>query len=229
MLKGLGNVVVKELKELLRDPKVLIGMIVVPLVMFPIMGFVIRGAMESTEERLQRLQVGVVDFDHGAIAKNLTDFLDSLPTMTLVNISASSIEAVEILQTETNATDLIVIPAGFTENVSQGNPEKYPANVEVYSVFSGAGGIAETVTSSAIIGYLEAFKRWLSPDLFQTVSKSIIKGEPTDVSPSVLFGADKPFYHFVWEACRVNYCGSSGCSRYYGRIQLLYGVIYGVK
>ncbi len=189
MLKGLGNVVLKELKELLRDPKILIGMIVVPLVMFPIMGFVIRGAMESTEERLQRLQVGFVDFDHGVIAKNLTDFLDGFPTMTLVNISASSLdEAVEILQTETNATDLIVIPAGFTENVSRGNPEEYPVNVEVYSVFSGAGGIAETVTSSAIIGYLEAFKRWLSPDLFQTVSKSIIKGGPVDVPPSVLFG-----------------------------------------
>ena len=189
MLKGLGNVVVKELKELLRDPKILIGMIVVPLVMFPIMGFVIRGAMESTEERLQRLQVGVVDFDHGIIAKNLTNFLGNFSTITLVNISASDVEeAVGILQKETNATDLIVIPAGLTENVSQGNPEKYPVTVEVYSVFSGAGGIAETATSSAIIGYLEAFKRQLSPDLFQTISKSIIKGEPTDVSPSVLFG-----------------------------------------
>jgi len=189
LLKGLGNVVVKELKELLRDPKILIGMIVVPLVMFPIMGFVIRGAMESTEERLQRLQVGVVDFDHGIIAKNLTNFLGNFSTITLVNISASDVEeAVGILQKETNATDLIVIPAGLTENVSQGNPEKYPVTVEVYSVFSGAGGIAETATSSAIIGYLEAFKRQLSPDLFQTISKSIIKGEPTDVSPSVLFG-----------------------------------------
>ncbi|MDH5494175.1 MAG: ABC transporter permease [Candidatus Bathyarchaeota archaeon] len=188
MLKGLGNVVVKELKELLRDPKILIGMILVPLVMFPIMGFVIRGAMESTEERLQSLQIGVVDFDHGIIAKNLTDFLDDLDTVILVNISASNVEeAVEILQTETNATDLIVIPAGFTENVSQANPDKYPVNVEVYSVFSGAGGIAETATSSVVSEYLEYFKKTLAPDPFQTVPKSIVKGKPTDVPPSVLF------------------------------------------
>jgi ABC-2 type transport system permease protein len=188
LLKGLGNVVVKELKELLRDPKILIGMILVPLVMFPIMGFVIRGAMESTEERLQSLQVGVLNFDHGIIAENLTDFLDGLPTVTLVNITAPNVtEAVKFLQAETNATDLIVIPAGFTENVSQGNPKDFPVNVEVYSVFSGAGGIVETATSSAIIGYLEGFKRSLSPDLFQTISKSIIKGKPTDVSPSALF------------------------------------------
>lgn len=185
MLKGLGNVIVKELKELLRDPKILIGMLIVPLVMFPIMGFVIRGAMESTEERLQSLQVGVANFDHGTIAKNLTDFLDSLPTLTLININASDVDdAVEKLQTETNATDLIVIPPGFSENVSQG----YPAIIEIYSVFSGAGGIAETATSSVVSGYLELFKKEkLAPDPFQTVPKSIVKGERTDVPPSVLF------------------------------------------
>ncbi|MCW3980631.1 MAG: hypothetical protein NWF11_04065, partial [Candidatus Bathyarchaeota archaeon] len=73
MLKGLGNVIVKELKELLRDPKILIGMIVVPLVMFPILGFVIRGAMESTEQRIQNLQVGFADFDQDELGQNLSD------------------------------------------------------------------------------------------------------------------------------------------------------------
>ena len=183
MLKGLGNVVVKELKELLRDPKILIGMIVVPLVMFPIMGFVIRGAMESTEERLQRLQVGVADFDQDIFAENLTYFLKNVLNLTLVSINASTVdEAVAILQTETNATDLIVIPSGATENVSQGNP----AAVEVYSVFSGTGGIAEMASSSVVIEYLEIFKRYLAPNPFQTLSKSIVKGKLVDVPPSVL-------------------------------------------
>ncbi len=185
MLKGLGNVVVKELKELLRDPKILIGMIVVPLVMFPILGFVIRGSMESTQQRLQSLQVGVTDFDHDVMAENLTSFLEDIPTLTIVRINASSIaEAVEILQTQTNATDLIVIPSGFTENVSRGDL----VNVDVYTVFSGAGGITETATSSVISGvYLEAYKRSLAPDPFLTVPKSIIKGKPVDVPPSALF------------------------------------------
>jgi len=188
LLKGLGNVVVKELKELLRDPKILIGMIVVPLVMLPIMGFVIRGSIESTEERLQSLQVGLVDFDHGIIAKSLTDFLNSFSTMTIINISASNVdEAVEILQKETNATDLIVVPSGFTENVSKGDPENYPVTIEVYSVFTGSGGIAEAAGSSVVSGYLEAFKRRLAPNPFQTVQKSIIKGKPSDVPPGVLF------------------------------------------
>jgi len=188
LLRGLGNVLIKELKELLRDPKILFGMIVVPLVMFPIMGFVIRGSMESTQQRLQSLQVGVADFDQDVIAHDLVEFLECIPTITLINITVSNVdEAVEVLQSETNATDLIVIPAGFTENVSQGNPNDYPATIEVYSVFSGTGGIAETVGASAVIEYLEMFKRALAPDLFETESKSIIKGEPTDFPPSALF------------------------------------------
>ncbi len=183
MLKGLGNVIVKELKELLRDPKILIGMILVPLVMFPIMGFVIRGSMESAQQRLEKLEVGILDFDEGTVAENLSDFLHIYNIRT-VEIDAPSVEqATEILAQETNATDMIVVPSGATENASQG----ILYTLEVYSVFSGAGGIAETATSSVVASYLEAFKRRISPDPFQVLSKSIIKGEPADVAPSVLF------------------------------------------
>ena len=184
MLKGLGNVIVKELKELLRDPKILIGMIVVPLVMFPILGFVIRGAMESTEQRIQNLQVGFADFDHDELGQNLSAFLNGIPGVRLINISASSVdEAVEFLKTQTNATDLVVIPSGATNNITEG----VPAIFEVYSVFSGAGGLSEVAGSSVVAEYLRLFTRLESPDPFITRSKSIIKGEPTNVSPNVLF------------------------------------------
>lgn len=184
MLKGLGNVVLKELKELLRDPKILIGIIVVPLLMFPILGFVIRGSMESTQQRLQNLKVGLADFDHGEIGANLTRFFEEDLNVTIIDLNASTLdEAVDKLRTETNATDLIVIPQGTTENITQ----RRQAIIEVYSVFSGAGGIAETASSSIVGGYLELFQRNLSPDLFQNVPKSIIKDRPTDVPPSMLF------------------------------------------
>jgi len=181
LLKGLGNIILKELKELLRDPKILVGMIIVPLVMFPILGLVIRGAMESTEQRIQNLQIGFIDFDHGAIAQNVTSFLRARGVR-LINISATSVTAaVTFLQKETNATDLIVIPSGATENVTNGMPVYF----EVYSVFAGTGGIAEIAGSSVVVQYLEAYTKVVSP--FFTISKSIIKGKPVDVSPDALF------------------------------------------
>jgi len=188
LLKGLGNFIVKELKELLRDPKILIGMIVVPLVMFPILGFVIRGSMESTEQRIRRMQVGVLDFDGDVTAQNLTTFLEDEKNVTVVNIDASNVsEAVRILQMETNATELIVIPAGFSANISQGDPVNYPASIAVYSVFSGTGGFVETAGSSVLSEYLSVFKRRLAPDPFSVQPKSIIKGVPSDVPVSALF------------------------------------------
>ena len=39
-LKASATILVKELKELMRDPKILIGMIVLPLIMFPVLGVV---------------------------------------------------------------------------------------------------------------------------------------------------------------------------------------------
>ncbi len=140
--------------------------------------------MESTQQRLQNLQVGLADFDRGEIGVNLTRFFEEDLDVTIIDLNASTLdEAVEVLQTETNATELIVILQGVTENVTQGRP----AEIEVYSVFSGTGGIAETASSSIVSGYLELFKRSLSPDPFQTVPKSIIKGEPADVPPDMLF------------------------------------------
>ena len=46
MLKGFVNILVKELKELVRDPKVLLGMIIVPLIMFPLLGSIMSYSMQ---------------------------------------------------------------------------------------------------------------------------------------------------------------------------------------
>jgi ABC-2 type transport system permease protein len=184
LLNDLGNVVIKELKELLRDPKILIGMIVVPLVMLPVLGLVIRGSMESTQQRLQTLQIGVANLDHGTMGADLTSFLRAY-NVTIITLDAATVnEAVQLLQTQTNATELIVIPPEFTEHILQANQSVV---VEVYSVFSGAGGITETAGSSAVTSYLEFYKRRLAPDPFNIASKSIVKGQPTDVPPEMLF------------------------------------------
>ena len=114
MLKGIKNIVSKELKELLRDPRILVGMIIVPLIMFPLLGLVIQTSMESAERRLQTITVGVADFDKGEWSRNLTRYLSSSPNMIVVDITATNLnEAVAQLQADPNATDLIVIPEGF--------------------------------------------------------------------------------------------------------------------
>ena len=183
MLKGIKNIVSKELKELLRDPRILVGMIIVPLIMFPLLGLVIQTSMESAERRLQTITVGVADFDKGEWSRNLTRYLSSSPNIIVVDITATNLnKAVAQLQADPNATDLIVIPEGFSANISTHKQ----ATVRIYSVFSGKG-LTEGATSSIIGQLLTRYNRYLAPDLFEAEAKSIVKGQPIEIDPRTLF------------------------------------------
>ncbi len=182
MLKGIRNIVSKELKELLRDPRILVGMIIVPLVMFPLLGLVIQTSMESAERRLETITVCVADFDKGEWSRNLTRYLSSSPNIILVDITATNLtEAVAHLKANSNATDLIVIPEGFSANVSVHKQ----ATVEIYSVFSGKG-LTEGATSSIISQLLTRYNRYLAPDAFKAEANSIVKGQPIEIDPRAL-------------------------------------------
>ncbi len=197
MFKGLFNVIVKEVKELVRDPTLLLGMIIVPLIMFPLMGFAVQTSMKAAEESMGNISIAVMDFDKGTVAENLTNFLTTR-NVTIVKIDDLNFtEAVNYVQ-QSNLTGLIVIPLDFTNNITEG----LKAELDVYSVFRG-GGIAESTSSSMISTLLKSFEERLIVqkvrekfpessenvlDPIDTSEKSIVKGKGVDIPPSVLFG-----------------------------------------
>ncbi len=197
MFKGLFNIIVKEVKELVRDPKILLGMIIVPLIMFPLMGFAIQTSMETAEESMRSISIAVMDLDEGPVAENLTAFLIALD-VTIVEVDDLNFtEAVNYVQ-QSNVTGLVVIPSGFSNNITEG----LKAELDVYTVFRG-GGIVESTSSSMISALLKTFEESLVvqkvgekfPEAPENVldpvkmsEKSIIKGKPVNVNPSVLFG-----------------------------------------
>ena len=54
MVSGLGNLVIKEVKEMARDPKILLPMVVMPLIIFPLMGVAMNISTTAMEESLKR-------------------------------------------------------------------------------------------------------------------------------------------------------------------------------
>jgi ABC-2 type transport system permease protein len=197
LFKGLFNIVVKEVKELVRDPKILLGMIIIPLIMFPLMGFAIQTSMETAEESMRSISIAVMNLDKGPVAENLTNFLIAL-NVTIVEVDdLDFIEAVDYVQ-QLNVTGLVVIPSGFSNNITEG----LKAELDVYTIFRG-GGVLESTSSSMINALLTTFEEGLVvqkveeefPGTSQTVldpvdmsEKTIIKGNPVNVNPSVLFG-----------------------------------------
>ncbi len=197
MFKGLFNIIVKEVKELVRDPKILLGMVIVPLIMFPLMGFAIQTSMEAAEESIANISMAVMDLDKGPVAENLTNFLTSLNVRVVEVDDLNLVEAVDYVE-QTNLTGLIVVPPNFSANITDG----LKAELDVYSVFRG-GGMAESTSSSAINALLKTFEEGLvvrkvgerfpeeDPatvlDPIEMSEKSIIQGKSVNIPPDVLF------------------------------------------
>jgi ABC-2 type transport system permease protein len=197
LLKGLFNIIVKEVKELVRDPKILLPMIIIPLIMFPLMGFAIQFSMEAAEEGMGEISVAVMDLDGGPVAEslriNLTDWNAKIVQVDDPNLT----KAFNYVQ-ESNLTGLIVIPSGFSQNITEGGTSE----LEVYTPFRG-GSIIESTSSSAVSALLSFFENNLVDQRIDekftepptTVlnpidlsEKSIIKGKGVDINPTVLFG-----------------------------------------
>jgi ABC-2 type transport system permease protein len=189
--------VVKEVKELVRDPRILLGMIVVPLIMFPLMGLAVQTSMEAAEESMKSLSIAVMDLDGGSVATSVSSFLRTL-NVTVVEIEDLNFtETVEYVH-QSSATGLIVIPFGFSDNITDG----LKAELSAYTVFR-SGGIAESAGSSTISALLGMFEEGLifqkvgekfpeNPEIILnpivTTERTIIKGKSVDVNPGVLFG-----------------------------------------
>jgi len=197
LLRGLGNVIVKEVKELIRDPKVLIGMIIFPILLLPSTGLAVRISVQTAKESVEKISIGVFDEDGGNMSQMLIGFLSAPRNVTVVTINATRIsEAINYVQ-GSNITALIAIPRGFSENITR---EK-KAELKIYTVFRGTG-IAESAGASAVSALVGTFENYLigskisqkfpeTKDVvlnpIEPVETSIVKGKEVPVSPSVLF------------------------------------------
>jgi ABC-2 type transport system permease protein len=181
LLKGFGNFLLKELKELIRDPKILLGMVIVPLIMFPILGAIMNFAMEAAQETAAKVTVLVVDHDAG---DNSTEFINYLKKYS-INIPETSFsninEAIGKLAYY-NATGVIEIPEDFSQRISA----RENVTIKVYSLFSSTG-LFEGAGVSIIDSLVEQFNRDVAPDLVIPEKSVIVKGQVAEgVDPRTL-------------------------------------------
>ena len=198
MFKGLLNIVIKEVKELVRDPKILLGMIIVPLIMFPLMGFAIQTSRETAEQSIQETSIALIDQDQGVIAQSLESYLSAF-NFTITRLDDVSLEQALIEVQDSNLTNIVIVPLGFTQNITEGKT----AELTVYTPFEGGGGVASASQSSVLNGLLFSFENQIVdqriqagfPDANSTqilnpialTEKSIVNGQSADVSPDELF------------------------------------------
>ena len=124
----------KEVKDLLRDPRIYIGLIV-PVIMLPLMGFAMSAAMSGAVEAATKgLNVVVIDHD----GTNTSMGFVSILVQAGLNASSIEVGSLEEALEEAKALDsrvLIVIPEGFEETLLNFGKVR----VDVYSIIENVG------------------------------------------------------------------------------------------
>jgi ABC-2 type transport system permease protein len=191
---------VKEVKELVRDPKILLGVILMPLLIFPVMGSAISVSQRSMMQAMISASFAAYIEDEGPATDTLLNYL--YQNNVVIPIEAASLEDALVAFQDTNATTLLHIREGYSENVSRGTKGhlKLYANLKTMT-------IAETGSTDTVSGIIGRYSFDLSINKIQgmledladpadpyavrspvsTSSASIIKGNVLEVAPSAIF------------------------------------------
>lgn len=188
MFRKLSALLEKEVKDLLRDPRIYIGLLI-PLLIFPIMGVVMSATLEPVVKGPPSLTIGLVDQDGTRTSFSVREFLENygLRIETFEDVRSA-------ISSELDA--VIVIPEGFEREIlSQRSP-----TLSVYFLFKNLD-LYDSSRFNALEGVLMQLNDHMSTDIILKLGDvdpnfvksplnfregSVLKGKELTISPSVL-------------------------------------------
>jgi ABC-2 type transport system permease protein len=136
-------------------------MIIVPLLMFPLMGSAVRVSMEATQQ-YQRMEAGLMDIDaqdgNASLSVRFRSTME-LMNITPVNVSVQSIDSGVKWCTDHGLNTLVVVPAKFTESILEGRS----ADVSVYQVLRNYG-FQEVEASTRVDSAISSFNSMITAE-----------------------------------------------------------------
>ena len=199
MVSGGLNLVVKEVKDLLRDPKILIGMILVPLIMFPVMGSAIKVSIGALREAYSKSTVAAVDFDGGCFSSLIIEALRKNPSIDLVELNAASIDDLLAQSRGLDTSLLIVIPGGFSLNITLGKHGfiyifSIIREISISSIGGGEvlGSITDVIDKAVSYRVISELAPGRDPEAVLkpvlVYYNTIFRGEVLNINPQVILG-----------------------------------------
>ncbi len=197
-MRKLVSLVEKEVKDLLRDPRIYIGLIV-PVIMLPLLGFIMSMAMSSSVEAgAKHLKVTVLDCDGTGFSNVFLNLLMDVG-VNVRTVNTTDFEAAVGEARESGSKALIVIRKGFEDDLA--NFRK--AGVEAYAIIEdtglgSAGGYSavEAVLSLSSKIFSNILVSKLNPNVppevvrepLNITARSIIRDKIVEIPPQTLFG-----------------------------------------
>ncbi len=151
---GLFNIIKKEIKEMVRDPRLLLGMIIMPLLIFPVMGATMSATVESVEESASNINIALINQDVGNRSAGLIDIFDD-NGVTIHNYSEYQPEVL-FTQEDREYSVIVVIPPDFTFNIENDSS----VVVSFYTVME-TYSISEEIPSAVLASHLREYKQMI--------------------------------------------------------------------
>lgn len=145
--------VAKELKSIVRDPKLIVAMIIIPLVFLGIFYFMLgHGIRQQIEEATKASgSVAVIDIDRGSLSKSFISYLKNIGLSVKVleynESKYTKIENIISIVRDLDVKILYIIPIGFSHNLSNLIPAKIYTYVKLESLTVGESGIIYVANS----------------------------------------------------------------------------------
>ncbi|OGD57523.1 hypothetical protein A3K78_03845 [Candidatus Bathyarchaeota archaeon RBG_13_52_12] len=191
------SIVYKEIKELVRDPKILFGVVLLPLLLYPLMGQGIQISQQAVETSIKGAKFSIYSDDAGTIANILVQYIKT--NNTVLTIEASSLQDALIKFKDSDSVALVYIPNGYSQNITEG----LKGNVKIYGNLKNLN-LAEASSSEVAGSLVNVYNYYYSLSLIKSLLTdseqtgspvaihdpirlsfaSIIKGNVIEVSPS---------------------------------------------
>ncbi len=151
---ALFNIIRKEVKEMVRDPRLLLGMIIVPVLIFPLMGSAMTATVESVEQSASNINIALINNDLGNRSAQLIDVFNEKG----ITIHDRSEYEPEVLFDELDPeySVIVVIPPNFSFNIENDSS----VVVNFYTVME-TYSISEEIPASVLGSYMAEYKQMI--------------------------------------------------------------------
>ncbi|MEM3871310.1 MAG: ABC transporter permease [Nitrososphaeria archaeon] len=180
MANALTILIVKEVKELLRDPKILVGTVLMPIIMFGLLGSIFNFSIGSARESFENISIIVVDEDNGQVSRAFKSFIENYPAAKINALYVQNINLAFDELKKTNASGIILLPKGLSQNISKGTKGEI-----VSYILLGSLSVTEQGKASIFQSIVESFNKILS---LQIISSQIPSMDPSFVSNPIAGG-----------------------------------------
>ena len=194
MHRGVKLLIIKEIKDLLRDPKIIIGMILFPALIFPLLGAAMSVTTSSTIEKAYgNLTVFMIDNDGGNQVEALKRYFNS----SNVDLRVLAGDPSNVSKTLDGGDVLVYVPAGFSQNITS----DLKGNIVLFINFKDFS-MVEFIKSGRVDALLITFGQNLTNSKISSGMpgtdpgsilsplaidyESVIKGSPQPISPAFL-------------------------------------------